>query len=417
MTATLFKPATRRKTRLRMALDGPAGSGKTYTALRFAHALGARIAVIDTEAGSASKYIGESPDGQPWRFDVCELRDFAPTAYTDAIQAAGQAGYDVLVIDSLTHAWQGPGGALEIVDRKGGSKFTAWKDVTPMHNRMVDAILRSPCHVIVTMRSKMEYVLEADEKGKQVPRKVGMGPIQRQGMEYEFDLVCDLDWTHTLTVGKSRCSAVADAISVKPGPAFMAPVAHWLAEGADVPQALIDAAALDFRDPAAVAAASNGHAQPAEEVDIKERMRQAATKRKAAQQRPTEQTTNSAEGPARDAPSRPSIHSETPAPAPAVEATPEKPPFDVTPAADLIPPADPDSPSTKEQRERIKGYFDRLAIPDADQLAMCQRRGVSSFRSFTWRQADELLQKLIALDLGLPVPTFASDAAEAGAKN
>lgn len=234
--ATLFKPATRRKSKLRAALDGPAGSGKTFTALRFAFALGLRVAVIDTEHGSASKYQGDSPDGIPWNFDVLELTEFAPTAYTSAIEEAGRSRYDVLVVDSLSHAWSGSGGALELVDKKGGAggnKFTAWKDVTPMHNRMIDAIIRCPCHVIVTMRTKMEYILETNEKGKQVPVKVGMGPIQRAGMEYEFDIVGDLDWTHTLSVSKSRCSAVADKIVVKPGADFIVPVLAWLEQGVE----------------------------------------------------------------------------------------------------------------------------------------------------------------------------------------
>lgn len=104
-----FRPAVRRKTKLRMAFCGPAGSGKTYTALRQAFALaahcGGRVAVIDTEHGSASKYQGESPDGIPWEFDVRELTDFSPTAYTEAIVEAGRLGYAVLVVDSLSHAW------------------------------------------------------------------------------------------------------------------------------------------------------------------------------------------------------------------------------------------------------------------------------------------------------------------------
>lgn len=242
MTATLappetrsrFKPATRKKTKLRLALDGPAGSGKTYTLLRFAFALGQRVAVIDSEHGSASLYQGISPDGVPWNFDVLELDSFSPSDYTAAIEEAARCGYDVIVVDSLSHAWTGKDGALELVSKKGGNSFTAWKDVTPMHTRMIETILAVPLHVLVSMRSKVEYVLEKDEKGREVPRKVGMAPIQRAGMEYEFSLYGSMDWSHVMTVTKTRCEAVDGAIVVKPGPAFIEPVIRWLETGESV---------------------------------------------------------------------------------------------------------------------------------------------------------------------------------------
>jgi KaiC/GvpD/RAD55 family RecA-like ATPase len=225
-----------------MAIDGPAGSGKTYTALRFAHALanGGRIAVIDTERGSASKYVGEAPDGIPWQFDVAELATFSPEKYAQLVEMASRSGYDVLVIDSLSHAWEGKEGALEI-KQKIGDSWSAWRHVTPIHNRMIDTILQAPLHVITTMRSRIEYVQEQDDRGKTVIRKVGMSPIQRPGVEYEWDIVCDIDYAHIMTVSKSRCSAVADMTLEKPGPDFMRPVIEWLTSGnpslpvADVP--------------------------------------------------------------------------------------------------------------------------------------------------------------------------------------
>lgn len=232
----MFKTAERKQSKLRMTIDGPAGSGKSYTALRLATALaqstGGKIAAVDTERGSLSKYAGESPDGWPWAFDVLELTKFSPEEYTSAIQSAGRMGYSVLIIDSLSHAWEGQGGALEIKDRAGGADWKAWRSVTPIHNRMVDAILQSTCHVITTMRSRMEYVQEVDSStGRTVVRKVGLSPIQRPGMEYEFDLVCDIDWSHIMTVSKSRCSAVQDLKVEKPGPGFMQPVIEWLSSG------------------------------------------------------------------------------------------------------------------------------------------------------------------------------------------
>lgn len=235
-----FKKAVRSKSKLRLAIDGPSGAGKTVTALRFACTLGKRIAVIDSENGSAAKYQGtDFEGGRPIEFDVLELSKYSPTDYTAAIEEAGREGYDVLVIDSLSHAWAGEGGALELKDRQADSErssFTAWKTITPMHNRMVEAILKSPCHVIATMRSKTEYVLEVNERGKQVPRKVGTAPIQRPGMEYEFDIYGSMDHAHILTVTKSRCPAVADQVVAKPGAEFMRAVAAWLESGVDEPQ-------------------------------------------------------------------------------------------------------------------------------------------------------------------------------------
>jgi hypothetical protein len=245
----MFRQATRQASKLRMTIDGPAGSGKTYSALRFAHALanGGKIAFIDTERGSASKYVGEAPDGIPWLFDVLELKEFSPERYTEAINAAGKMGYSVLVIDSLSHAWEGVGGALEI-KQKAGESWSAWRHVTPIHNRMIAAILQSPLHVITSMRSRMEYIQETDDRGKVSIKKVGMSPIQRPGMEYEFDLVCDIDWSHIMTVSKSRCSAVADMIVEKPGPTFIQPVIEWLSSGSKpVPEpAFVPAKAPSF---------------------------------------------------------------------------------------------------------------------------------------------------------------------------
>ena len=225
-----FTKATVHQARLRLALIGPAGSGKTYSALGVATHLGQRIAVIDTERGSASKYAGL------FAFDVLELTSFAPQTYVQAIQTADAAGYDVLVIDSLSHAWMGKDGALEMVDRAGkrspsGNSFAAWRDVTPHHNAMVDAILACRAHVIATLRAKTEYVQDKDAHGKTVIRKIGLAPVQRDGLEYEFDVVGDLDQDHTLVVTKSRCPALADTVMSKPGQPLAEALRAWLGQG------------------------------------------------------------------------------------------------------------------------------------------------------------------------------------------
>lgn len=226
----MFQKATKQRARLRMAITGPSGSGKTFTALALATNLGDRVAVIDTEHGSASKYADR------FGFDVVELESFGYEVYVEAINAAGREGYDVLVIDSLSHAWSGRDGALERVDkaakRSRDNSYVAWREVTPQHNALLDAIIRAPMHVIATMRSKTEYVM-AEVNGKQVPRKVGLAPIQRDGVEYEFDVVGDMTLQNDLVVSKSRCAAISGQIFSQPGADLAQELAAWLADGTD----------------------------------------------------------------------------------------------------------------------------------------------------------------------------------------
>lgn len=270
-----FQKATRTKAKLRMALIGPPGSGKTYTALNIAQYLAddnQRIAVVDTEHGSASKYAA----GQPFDFDVLELDTFSPDTYIAAIQAAAKARYGVLVIDSLSHAWIGAGGALEMVDnaarRMKGNSYVAWGDVTPIYRRMFDAILSADMHIIATMRSKTEYVLEQGSNGKTTPRKVGTAPQIRDGSEYEFDIVADLDIDHNLMVSKTRCPALDNAVIALPGQQVAEALRSWLEVG-DVPSIKPAAPKSGGRDSdkgnatphAAPKGAQNGDAPPAGE--------------------------------------------------------------------------------------------------------------------------------------------------------
>jgi len=224
-----FRKATKAGSFLRAALCGVSGSGKTYTALQLAGLIrpDARIAVVDTERGSASKYA------DLFEFDVIELQSYEAENYTRAIAAAAQAGYTCLVIDSLSHAWNGTGGMLEQVDnasaRAKGNSYAAWRDVTPQQNRLIDAILQAPIDIIATMRSKTEYVVEKNERGKSTPRKVGMAPVQRDGMEYEFDVVADMD-AATMLVTKSRCPALAGKAFQRPGDEVAALLRDWLGD-------------------------------------------------------------------------------------------------------------------------------------------------------------------------------------------
>ena len=226
-----FKKAVKHERKLRLAFCGPAGSGKTLTALTVAKGLGGRIGVIDTEQGSAAIYADQ------FDFDQLVLDSFAPKTYADALNAA-VGEFDVVIIDSLSHAWVGKDGALAMVDKANssgrGGGFNAWRNVTPQHNDMVTAILTAPFHVISTMRSKMDYIQERDDKGKTVIRKVGMAPVQRDGLEYEFDIVGDIDQTHTLTISKTRYAELADEVITKPTEALGERIAAWL-QGAPMP--------------------------------------------------------------------------------------------------------------------------------------------------------------------------------------
>ena len=245
-----------------MAICGPSGAGKTYTALRIASGLGSRIAVIDTEHGSAAKYSAPPPEKRDpakhrlgincFDFDVLELAHYDPRNYIDALAAAESEGYEVVVIDSLSHAWTGKGGILEQADkagkRAGGNSFAGWKDATPVHNSFIEAILGSRCHVIGTMRSKVDYILEANAStGKLSPRKVGMAPIQREGMDYEFDVVGELDLDHNLMIGKTRYAALDRQVIPMAGEELGRTLAAWLSDGEKpaepayrLPQPMID---------------------------------------------------------------------------------------------------------------------------------------------------------------------------------
>ena len=227
-----FVKANKAQSKLRLAFSGPSGSGKTYSSLAVATALlspGQRIAVIDTERGSASLY------GDLFDFDVNVLASFAPDEYIKAIAEAEAAGYGVIVIDSLSHAWNGLGGILERVDKAGtkpGQRpMQGWIEATPIQNRFLDVIMRSKAHVICTMRSRTEWVMEANKEGKLAPRKVGTTPIQRQEIDYEFDVFGDFDVLNSMTVTKTRCPALTGQQFHQPGAEFGDILMKWLNSG------------------------------------------------------------------------------------------------------------------------------------------------------------------------------------------
>ena len=201
-----FRKAERKKAKLRLGITGPAGSGKTYGALLVAFGLGGKIAMIDTENGSGDLYANLGD------YDVCTISaPYEVKKYLAAIHEAEQAGYDIIIIDSLSHAWSGEGGLLDMQGKiaassRSGNSYAAWREVTPWHNKLIDAMLSSPAHIIATMRSKTEYIQAENERGYKEIRKVGLAPVQRDGMDYEFGVVFDLTANHMATVSKDRTS-------------------------------------------------------------------------------------------------------------------------------------------------------------------------------------------------------------------
>ena len=200
-----IRKATKAKTKLRIGLAGTSGSGKTYSALKLAHGMAdwSKICVIDTENGSADLYAGMG------EYNVITLSaPFNPEKYIEAIQAAENAGMEVIIVDSVTHEWDGKGGLLEIQDQLGG-RFQDWRKVTPRHQLFIQAILQSKAHIITTVRKKQDYAM-VQENGKAKVEKKGLKEIQREGFEYELTIAFDLQQNHLATTSKDRTSLFMD---------------------------------------------------------------------------------------------------------------------------------------------------------------------------------------------------------------
>ena len=226
----------------RIALIGPTGGGKTYTGLQMLGQLiepGQLVAVLDTEHESA--YVYKKVIGVP--FQWVNLTSHHPEMYIAAIEAAEDKGiFGGVLVDSLSHAWTGKDGALDLVDQvtlrsKSHNSFTSWREVTPFHNALVNKLLACRLHLLVTMRSKMEYVIEEYFKNgekKTNVRKVGLQPVQRDGLEYEFDVIGDLDpESNRLIISKTRCSVLSGKQFVKDGVTPGKMIRSWLRELAE----------------------------------------------------------------------------------------------------------------------------------------------------------------------------------------
>lgn len=233
-----FTKASKQKAKLRAAIYGPSGSGKTFSALRMAAGMGGKVALVDTERSSASKYADR------FEFDTLDLEPPTIDQYIGAIAAAGKAGYNVLVIDSLSHGWQE---LLNEIDRLAKAKYrgntwSAWNEGTPKQRKLVDAILTFPGHVIATIRSKTAWETGDDGKGKSKPIRVGLAPEQGKGIEYEFDLLIQISVDHIATIEKDRTGKFQDQTIEKPGEEFGKALSDWLSEGIAPPDPMEDTA-------------------------------------------------------------------------------------------------------------------------------------------------------------------------------
>ena len=226
----LFKKAEKKQGKLRLAIFGPSGAGKTYSALRIASGMGGKIAVIDTERGSASKYASI------FKFDTAMPEKPTVESFCEYINGAS-GNYDILITDSLSHAWTE---LLEEIDhiakaKYRGNTWSAWSEGGPIQRKLINTILNFPGHIIATMRSKTEWQTEKDEKtGKSRPVRIGLTPEQGKGIEYEFDMLIEINPDHIATVLKDRTSKYQDKILDKPGEEFGKSLIDWLNEGVSV---------------------------------------------------------------------------------------------------------------------------------------------------------------------------------------
>ncbi|MDB5250996.1 MAG: ATPase [Flaviaesturariibacter sp.] len=230
LTTMQLRKATRKQAKIRLGLSAVSGGGKTYSAIQIAKGLCgdlAKVAVIDTENGSADLYahLGD--------FNVLPLTaPFTPERYIEAIRSCEKAGMEVIIVDSISHEWDGKGGCLEIVESLGG-KYQDWAKVTPRHQAFIDAILQSPSHVITTVRRKQDYEMTKVE-GRVKVEKSGLREITREGFEYELTINLELDTRHNATASKDRTNLFMGKPSFVPSDKTGELIATWCEQGEEV---------------------------------------------------------------------------------------------------------------------------------------------------------------------------------------
>lgn len=236
--AFLIKKANRHISKMRIGLFGPSGSGKTYSALLLSKGLTAdpsKIVVIDTENGSADLY------SNLYEYSTLTLEaPFSPDRYIEAIKACEQQGFEVIIIDSISHEWEGTGGCLEIHARLGG-KFENWAKVTPLHNKFIQAIVQSSCHIITTGRSKIDYNFEGKSQGgRGKVEKIGLKTITREGFDYEMTIAFQINQDHYATTDKDRSGLFSDATPFLLSTEIGQKIKTWNESGVVKPEPVVD---------------------------------------------------------------------------------------------------------------------------------------------------------------------------------
>lgn len=238
-----FSTVTRAKSKARIAVVGPSGAGKTLSALYLAYGFTgdwAKIALIDTEHERGRFYANRSDLGTGKFLYAALTPPYTPDKYIDYVRSAAQAvGEDgVVIIDSFSHAWDNEGGVLEIkseiAKRQGKNDYTAWDEAGKVQNNLVNTLLSVSCHTIITMRTKMAYAMEVNDRGKTVPVKIGLAPVQRENTEYEFDICFQLNREHIACVSKD--TTFLDKWSGVITPELGAQLKEFLEQGEDLPR-------------------------------------------------------------------------------------------------------------------------------------------------------------------------------------
>jgi hypothetical protein len=230
-----LKQANKGNVRMRIALHGPSGSGKTYSALQLAFGLSKtqNIAIIDTEASSAELYshLGS--------FSVLTMDPpFTPERFITALTACEDHGCDVIIIDSLSHAWEGSGGILEIHGGMPGNSFANWSKVMPRHNALIQRFMHSSAHIICTLRAKQDYVIH-ERNGRMSPEKVGLKPVQKEGIDYEFTLALELDVHHNAKASKDRTGLFVNQPPFKVSKGTGVKIDGWCKESSELSKNII----------------------------------------------------------------------------------------------------------------------------------------------------------------------------------
>jgi hypothetical protein len=235
-----LRKATRLKAKIRLGLSAVSGGGKTYSALLIAKGMCngdlSKVAIIDTENGSADLYsnLGE--------YNVFPIESpYTPEKYINAIKECENAGIEVIIIDSITHEWDGKGGILDISNSMTGNSYTNWAKITPRHQAFIDSILQSKCHIITTVRRKQDYELTTNSNGKLVPQKVGLKEVTRDGYEYELTVNLELDTNHQSTASKDRTGLFAGQPPFVPNEATGKMILDWCESGLDISESVKNA--------------------------------------------------------------------------------------------------------------------------------------------------------------------------------